>query len=270
MTSSVNGGPTAAQLNSDNQRNRRKIARDVSAMFDDIARAAGFEPAERRTASAISIRLYERAGQACETPRGVSLSAIGAALTSRSDDEEARAKTAQRNVTALFNHAIPRTGFQILSRFKAEEDSGRPHEYSDHLLPVAAFFSELLAEEIARILSSKELDKKAKRKQIEETRARLITEVLDYLPKCQAELVTPQGAVYSYVSAPEAKAYCAKNPDYTVRAFEYSPPAQEEQAKRPLCGADFERLRDRAVRQAVDQILDEIAERNSPEEARRF
>jgi Bifunctional DNA primase/polymerase, N-terminal len=270
MSSVKDRGDAAAQLNSDSQRNRRKIARDVAALYDDIARETGFEPIERRTAFAISMRLYERSGQACNTPRGVSLSAIGTGLTARSDGEEARAKTAQRNVSALFNHAIPRTGFQILSRFKAEEDSGRPHEYSDHLMPVAAFFSELLAEEVECVLSSKELDRKAKRKKIEETRGGLITEALDYLPKCEAELITPQGEVYAYVSAPEAKAYCAKNRDFTVRAFEYSPPAQEEQAKRPLCGADFVRLRDRAVRQAVDQILDEIAERNSPEEARRF
>ena len=261
--------PNFEKIKAPEQRKRRKIAREVATFYDDIAREAEFTPAERRTAFAISVRLYERAGEPCYTPRGISLALIGEALTSRSDSEEARAKTAQRHVSELFNQAIPRSGYQILTRYKAAEDSGRPHQYADHLLPIAAFFSELLAEEIQKILFIKGIEKSVRRAQIEEARQRLTAEALDYLPRCEAEIISPEGESYARVSAPEAEAYCRRNPEYSARPYEYSPPPPDP-LPRPLCGADFERLKERAVRLAVDQILEEIAERNSPEEARRF
>src|SRR5262249_15758397 len=125
------------------QRARRRIAREVAAMWDDIMRAAGFEPIERRAAWAIIIRLYEYENEPCETPRGIPLAIIGSALTSKSDDKEARENAARRHVGQLCNHAIPRTSFQILTRYKADDDSP-VHQYADHSLTVAAFFSELL------------------------------------------------------------------------------------------------------------------------------
>jgi hypothetical protein len=249
---------------------RRKIAREVAATYDGIARAAGFEPAERRAALAISIRLYERAGEDCEKPRGISLAAIGSALTSKSEDEEARAKTARRHVGQLFNHAIPRTGYQILTRYKSQDESGKPHEYADHLTLVAAFFSELLAEEVKRILAVKDLDRKGKREKIEETRARLIADALDYLPKCEIELVAPTGETYAYVSATDAKAYCAKNPEFSLRSFSYTPPPEsEEKPKKPFFSQDFERIEEH-IKTDIENKLDEIAERNSYDEARMF
>src|SRR5262245_46316077 len=129
---------TTAKFSTQAQRDRRKIARDVIAMYDDIARAAGFKPSERRAAWAISMRLYERAGEDCETPHGIKLAEIGKALPSKSEDKAALEMAARRHVGQLFNTAIPRQGVQILSRFKAPEESGRPHEYADHLMPVAA------------------------------------------------------------------------------------------------------------------------------------
>jgi hypothetical protein len=256
-------------FHSPDRSNRRKIAREVARFYDDVARAAGFTPAERRTAWAITTRLYERAGEACDTPRGISLASIGEALTSRSDDDNARTASARRHVGDLFNHSIPRAGYQILTRFKAEEDSGKPHEYADHLLPVADLFSELLAEEIEKILAFKGLDKEARKKLIAEARERLIAEALEYLPKCEAEILTPEGEVYARLSEPEAKAFCSKNKKYIARPYKWSPPPADP-PPRPLCDADFKRLKERAVRLAVDQLLDEIAERNTPEEARLF
>src|SRR5262245_55594188 len=166
------------------QRKRRKIAREIGAMYDDIARECGFTPAERKTAWAITVRIYEIVGQNCDAACGISLASIGKALTSRSDNEEACAATARRNVSDLFTQSIPRAGYQILTRYKSEEDSGRPHEYVDHLMPIAAFFSELFAEEIKIILSDKNLDRKARAEAINTARERLITESLGYLPRC--------------------------------------------------------------------------------------
>lgn len=39
-----------------NQRARRKVAREVAQLYDDIARAAGFTPTERQTAWAIVVK----------------------------------------------------------------------------------------------------------------------------------------------------------------------------------------------------------------------
>src|SRR5262249_36722326 len=195
--------------------------------------------------------------------------AIGSALTSRSDEEKARGDTARNRVGHLFNHAIPRTGFQILTRYKAEEESGRPHEYSDHLTPIAAFFSELLDEEIKSILASKGLDKKAKREKIEETRARLVVEALDYLPKCEAELITPEGETYAFMSEPEAKAYSARHQGFAVRPYQYTPPASEDLRKRPFYDQDLKRIEER-IKATIESQLDEILERNSFDEARLF
>lgn len=256
-------------FNTANQAARRKIARDVAAMYDDIAREAEFEPIERRTAFAISMRLYERAGQPCETPRGVSLSAIGAALSSRSDDEKARVNTARNRVGQLFNQAIPRAGHQILTRYKAEEESGKPHEYSDHLLPIAALYSERLSEEIDRILATKGLDKKGKREKIVEARARLVAEAVACLPKCDTALISPDGETYAYVSAPEAQAYCKQKTAYTARAYTYTPPAPATLQKRPFYDQDLKRIEDK-IKGFIEDQLDEILEHNSFDEARNF
>src|SRR6266542_2987474 len=256
-------------FNTANHAARRKIARDVAAMYADIARETAFEPIERRTAFAISMRLYERAGQPCDTPRGVSLSAIGAALSSRSDDEKARVNTARNRVGQLFNQAIPRAGYQILTRYKAEEESGKPHEYCDHLLPIAALYSERLSEEIDRILASKGLDKKGKREKIVEARARLISEAVACLPKCDTALIAPDGETYAYVSAPEAQAYCKQKKAYTARAYTYTPPAPAELQKRPFYDQDLKRIEDK-IKDFIEDQLDEILERNGFDQARIF
>ena len=256
-------------FNTANQAARRKIARDVAAMYDDIAREADFEPIERRTAFAISMRLYERAGQSCDTPRGVSLSAIGAALSSRSDDDKARVNTARNRVGQLFNQAIPRAGYQILTRYKAEEESGKPHEYCDHLLPIAALYSERLSEEIDRILASKGLDKKGKREKIVEARARLISEAVACLPKCDTALITPDGETYAYVSAPEAQAYCKQKTAYTARAYTYTPPAPAKLQKQPFYDQDLKRIENK-ITDFIEDQFDEIFERNGFDQARMF
>lgn len=279
------GADLTTAKNTPAQKNRRKIAREVLALSDDIAREAGYEPAERRTAQAITNRIYERAGEDCETPRGIALVSIGKALTSKSDDEEACKRAAIRHVGHLFNHAIPRTGIQILTRYKAEEDSGRPHEYADHLTPIAAFFSELLAEETAQILALKDLDRKAKRAKIEEIRSRFIAEALTYLPKCDVEVYRPileaddseLGFVmideerYAYMPAAQAKAFCEKNPQFTIRRLSYTPPATEEEEKRkkPFFDQDLKRIESK-IKTDIEKYLDDIAARNSFDEARLF
>jgi hypothetical protein len=259
--------PDRQTFNSPSQQTRRKIAREVMAMYEAILRAAGFEPSERRTAQAITIQLYERAGEDCETPRGVGLAAIGAALTSKSDSEKARTDRARDHVGHLFNHAIPRQRFQIQTRYKAGEESGRPHQYADHLFPVAAFFSEIHAEEAKAILSDKSNTKKAAA--IAEARERLAVEALGYLSKCEAEILTPDGAVYARVSEAAAKAYCAKNPEYSARKYEYDPPDPKAKPPRPFYSDDFERIEER-IRTEIEKKLDEIVARNSFDEARLF
>src|SRR5262249_4706149 len=124
----------SANFSTPKQRQRRKVAREVASMWDDIARAAGFEPIERRTAFAISSEMYEYDSEAPDKPRRISLVSIGKWLTSKSDDDEACRQAATRHVGQLFNHAIPRTGFQILTRYKTEQGSNKAHEYADHLM----------------------------------------------------------------------------------------------------------------------------------------
>jgi Bifunctional DNA primase/polymerase, N-terminal len=251
------------------RRKKRKIAREVAAMWDDIAREAGYEPIERRTSWAIIVRLYEYDVQPCDTPRRLSLALIGTALTSKSDDKEACEKAARRHGGQLFNHAIPRTGYQMLTRYKAPEESGRSHEYIDHSLPVAEFFSELLSEETERILSSKGLDRKERGVKIAEARARLVANAVGYLPKCEAELVTPEGETYAYVSLPEAEAYCQLKPEFSLRPCTYTPPAEEEEQPQPFYSQDLDRIEER-IKATIEKKLDEIFERNSFEEARHF
>lgn len=260
----------ATAKNTPERKIRRKIAREVAAAYDALLRAGGFEPGERRTAWAIDCQLYELDSQAPDTPRRIPLSSIGAALTSKSDDAEARAKTASRHVGQLFNHAIPRYGYQILTRFKSPEESGSPHEYASHAMPVAEILAELHTEERAKILADRTIERR--RQAIEDSLERLAAEALELLPRCEVEILDPDGATYAYVSAPEAKAYCKSHEDFSARPLTYTPPAgpEEKPTRKPLYGADFKRLKDRAVRQAIDSILDEIVERNSFEEARLF
>jgi hypothetical protein len=249
------------------QRQRRKTAREFAALWDELAREAGFEPIERRTAWAITIQINEY-GQAPELPRWVTLAAIGKGLSSKTEDAESVKRTARNRVGHLFNHAIPRCGYQILTRYKAAEGEDKPHAYVDHISPVAAFFSELLAEEFKAIEADKTLDRHARRAAKAEARARLVTEALTYLPRCEAALVAPDGEVYAYVSGPEAKAYCARNQGYTVRPLDYSEPEPDKTLK-PFCSEDLERMSERDL-DLIEKRFDQIAARNTPEVARRY
>jgi hypothetical protein len=242
------------------RRTRRKIAREVGAAYDALLRAAGFGPGERRTAWAIDCQLYELDSQAPETPRRIPLSAIGAALTSASDDAEARARTASRNVGQLFNHAMPRTGYQIQTRYKSPEESGTPHEYSSHAILVAELLAELHAEKRAKILADRSIERR--RQAIEDALERLAAEALALLPRCEVELIDPDGNSYAYVSAPEAKAYCKTHGEFSARRFDYTPPEDNKKPKRPFTGADWERIEDRAVKMVFDDILGAALDRN--------
>lgn len=245
---------------------RRKIAREVARFYDDIARAAGFTPGERRTAFAISINLYDYGDTT--VPRKVGLSSIGMCLTTRSDDEHARTVTASRLTSDLFTEAIPRTGFQILTRLKAVEER-EGHEYIDHLILAAAFFSELHADETKAILAEKNIDKKTKRLRIEEARARLVTEALTYLPKCDTKVVTAEGETYAYMPAPMAAEFVKANPEFKARHYEHSPPPPRPNQNRPLAIEDLERI-ETQLESTIMSKLEEIADRNSMSEARLF
>jgi putative DNA primase/helicase len=253
-------------IDSFDNRQRVKITREVSSFYDDMLREANYTRGERRKAFAISCSINDRQGQSCNTPRAVGLVTIGKRLTNRSDSEAAQYQAGSKAVSALFTKAIPRTGYQILTRYKTQKD-GEAHRYVDHALPLAAAFSELLAEEIKHIWSVPGLNKEARKAKIEETRARLIREALDQLPKCDTELVSPDGDTYAYVSESEAKTYCANNPDFTMKPFEYEPASGNDEPPRPFTSADFKRLKAQATQFGVDQILDQIQARNSTEEA---
>jgi putative DNA primase/helicase len=257
---------TGAHFNALEQRQRRKIAREVAQMYDDIARAAGLRPAERQTSWAISCRRWERDDQPSTQPCRVSLASIGSSLTKTSDNEGARIKRAANRASRLFRQAIPRTGYQILTRYKAAEDSGLAHGYVDHLTPVAAFFSELLAEEIAKICRDRTLDKPGRGAAIAAARQRLVAEALTYLPKCDAEILDPVQTTYEYVSTPEAVAFCKLNPEYSYRPFTYTPPS-EQGPPGPLTNEDIKRIEE-SLEAFVNSKLDAMLGRNSPDESR--
>jgi putative DNA primase/helicase len=230
-------------------------------MYTAIAGAAGFSAREIQTAFAISCKLYEREGQPCDTPRPLSLATIGAALASNE-------ATGRNRAGYLFNHAIPQTGYQILTRFKSEEESGRPHEYADHMTPIAAVYAALYAEEKMSILRDKGLTRKEKGIKIAESLQRLAQEALDHLPKCDTELIAPDGETYAYVSGPQASAFMVQKKNYTARPYKYTPPPPDEE-KRPLYSDQQQRLIDK-VCNVADQALDEMVERNSFDEALQF
>src|SRR5262249_36241437 len=100
----------------------------------------------------------------------------------------------------------------------------------------------------------------------------LAADALDLLPRCEAEILDPNGATYAYVSATEAKSYCKTHEEFSARDYSYTPPPdpKDNPTRKPLYGQDFKRLKERAVRQAIDSILDEIVERNGFDEARLF
>jgi putative DNA primase/helicase len=249
------------KINTPEQRQRRQVTREVADMYTAIAGAAGFSAREIQTAFAISCKLYEREGQACDTPRPLSLATIGAALASNE-------ATGRNRAGYLFNHAIPEKGYQILTRLKSEEESGRPHEYADHLTPIAAVYASLYAEEKMSILRDKGLTRKEKGIRIAESQARLALEALDHLPKCDTELIAPDGETYAYVSGSQASAFMVQKKNYTARPYKYTPPAPDEQ-KRPLYSDQQQRLIDK-VSDAAELALDEMMERNSFDEALQF
>jgi putative DNA primase/helicase len=230
-------------------------------MYTAIANAAGFSAREIQTAFAISCKLYEREGQPCDTPRPLSLTTIGTALASNE-------ATGRNRAGYLFNHAIPQAGYQILTRFKSEEESGRPHEYADHLMPIAAVYGALHAEEKMTILRDKGLTRKEKGIRIAESQARLALEALDHLPKCDTELIAPDGETYAYVSGPQASAFMVQKKNYTARPYKYTPPPPDDQ-KKPLYGDQQQRLIDK-VCDVAELAIDEMVKRNSFDEALPF
>lgn len=242
-------------------------------IWDEIARAAGFEPIERQTAWAVAASIYEYAGQPADAPLGLSLAVIGRRLSSRSEEKEAIERTARNRLGQLFNHAIPREGVQILTRYKSAEGKKEKHKYVDHLTPVAAFFSELFAEEKVKILADKTLDKSGRGAAIAAAREQLIIEALKYLRKCDTELYLPalcedetsvdqDEESYAYVSGPEAQAFMKNNPQFMVRPLKYTPPEEKPRPAGPIVEEDIKRIEDKLER-ILDQALDDILTRNS-------
>jgi hypothetical protein len=247
-----------ARIQTPEQRQRRQFTREVADMYTTIAGAAGFSAREIQTAFAISCKLYEREGQACDTPRPLSLATIGAAIASNE-------ATGRNRAGYLFNHAIPQTGYQILTRFKSEEESGRPHEYACHLIAIAAVYSALHAEEKMSILRDKGLTRKEKGIRIAESQTRLALEALDHLPKCDTELIGPDGETYAYVSGRHASAFMVQKKDYTARPYKYTPPPPDDQ-QRPLYADQQDRLIEK-VCDMGEMVIDEMLKRNSFDEA---
>ena len=214
-------------FNTPAQADRRKTAREVGELWNDVGIAAGYTPIELRAAWAIEVRLDEH-GRGPDSPRWVSNAAIGLGLVSNTKDIEHAKRTARNRVGHLFNNAIPRTGYQILTRYKVGEDEQHPHEFVSHLMPVAAFFSELLAEELKAI---NKLDSTLRASAKAAARERIIAEALTYLPKCDTELIGPDGELYAYISEPEAKAYCKSKDGYAVRPIQPKKPKAEKPKK---------------------------------------
>lgn len=269
MTNPTTRGPTAAQFNSPEQRNRRKITRDIARTYFAICRAAGLEPNEARTAFAISTLCYDTAGKDYDAPRKLTLASIGAALTSTADDKEdkdARWKKAQRDVSHLFCQALPRVGLQLLARFKAVED-GKAHEYADHAMAVAGIVAELFDAERKAILSS---DAKGKSAAIDAAMERLAREALVFFEPLDVLIVGPDHKPFAVVAASQAKAFCEQNPTYKAAEYKYTPPAEPaKNSSRPFAGEDLDRMIERDLAQ-VERHFWDIADRNTPEEARLY
>ena len=188
-----------ARINTPEQRQRRKHARGVWEMFDTGLRLDGHDDHDRHDIWVISCKLYERDGEACDTPRELSIAAIAAAMG-------CTPATARNRLSKLFNHRIPEKGRQVLTRFKAEEDSGERHKYAADLFPIAAAYAELHEEEKATILRDRSLDRKEKGIKIAASMESLAREMMAHVPKCDTELLDPEGKTYAYVSGPEASA----------------------------------------------------------------
>ncbi len=133
---------------------------------------------------------------------------------------------------------------------------------------MAEVVAALWAEEIEKIRRDQAIEKKGAA--IDSALERLAGEALVLLPRCEVEILTPQKTTYAYVSAPEATAYRAKNPDCQIRPYTYTPPPEpEERRKKPLYDQDLKRIEDK-IRKLIEGQLDEIAERNSYAEGRLF
>jgi Bifunctional DNA primase/polymerase, N-terminal len=258
MTNPTTRGPTAAQFNSPERRNRRDIARDVWSAYRAVVQAAGYSPIEARTAEAMSLCHYEYEGQGYDVPRNIGLLPIGTKLSSSGKSDEGKINTASNRTSHFFTNAQPRTGYQLLTRYKALEDK-RSHEYVDHIVPVAEVVAEYWAAERAAIRKDKQPKKQAR---IAEALERLAAEGLELLPKCEAQLVDQNGEVYAYLSDAEARAYSAKNPNFEAQPKTARP-------KRRFNPQDDDRLT-RKIRDFVADILDEYRERNGLPDANKY
>jgi hypothetical protein len=238
------------RINTPEQRQRRQFTREVADMYHTMARLGGLSDSARQLCFAISCKLYERDNESWDTPRPLSLNTISTALA-------CNPATARNRVSRLFNHDIPSTGYQFLTRFKAEEESGEAHKYACHMMAIAAVYAALHAEEKMRILRDKGLTRKEKGIKIAESLQRLAQEALDHLPKCDTELIAPDGETYAYVSGQQASAFMVQKKNYTARPYKYTPPPPNDQ-KGPLYADQQDRLIDKVcdeVEKAIDQML---------------
>jgi hypothetical protein len=270
MTKPATRGPTAAQLNSQDRQTRRKIGRDVYAAFVAIGRAAGLEPGEIQTALALDRLLYDKPGQDCETPRKVPLSAIGAALTSKKEtdeDKDAGWKKAQRDVSHLFCHAYPRVGLAMQTRHKGVK-RGDFHMYASRWMIVADIVAEEFNAERGRILTSSIISREDKGPAIGAALERLALEALGFFDKLDALVIAPDHKPFAVVTQAQAEAFCKQNPKFKTASYAYSPPPEPDEA-RPFAVGDLERMTERDL-SALEKRLDEIATRNTPEEARLY
>lgn len=267
IANSLDPATFSDQINSPAQRTRRKIAKSVTGFALRGLNLAGFTNKEAHAILAIGCLLYERDYQNSGTPNPAPMNCLGRILAPKTKNEEGRIRTASNICSKIFTEAIPRTGYQAITRYKG--DAGKSHLYADHVIAAAALYSEEL--EGARTSPewkaiAKITDEIQKAKAYEAFEAPFFHSFLQALPKCDTEVLDAAGDLYAYMSAPEAKALCEIREDLKSRPFAYEPPAEEENL-RPIPEEDKKRREDRIL-QAVDDFYFDLEKRNSPEEAR--
>jgi hypothetical protein len=227
-----------------------------------LGRAAGLEPGECNPALALDSLLYDKQSQDTETPRKVSLAAIGQLLTSKKqtdEDSDAGWQKAQREISNLFVHAYPRVGLAMQMRHKALNPKDG-HMYSSPWGTVAGIVAEEFNAERGRILASTEIKREDKGRAIGEALERLAADALGLFDKPDT-LIIENNKPWAVVTEAQAKAFHKLNPQLfegpkaKFRTSDYAyTPKPEPDPEAPYTLSDLEDLRARMVASAERQF----------------